>query len=257
MTFERVMEDNYVYVYNFAMKLSCHPQKAEDITQETFLQVYKNLHQLKEEKAIKKWLRTICYNCFLLECRKNNKELLSYVENIEELEREGNLIAVKLTEPEEEVVVEEDIKELQNGCFYAMARKLTLKQRIVFSMMDMFGMSLSETAEMIQLSENATKGLLHRARQNIDAFFSDHCDLIKEKNPCSCRAWINFRQNHENNQKKTKKIVDTIKDTGENYVFDETVRNKIYFLYRHMPEVKPDKGWFDNVFNSLKKNGIN
>jgi len=252
MKFETVMEEYYQYIFNFAMKLSCHPQKAEDITQETFLQVYKNLHQLKDENAIKKWIQTICYNCFLMECRKSNSELLSYVENIEELEQEGTIISYQIPGPEEEVVVAEEIKEMQNGCFYAMARKLTLKQRIVFSLIDMFGMSLAETAEMIQLSENATKGLLHRARKNLDAFFSDHCDLIKESNPCSCSAWIDFRQSHDDNHKKTKEIVDSIKDRGKSYTFNENVRNKINYLYSHMPEVKPDKIWFDKVLESLK-----
>jgi RNA polymerase sigma-70 factor (ECF subfamily) len=252
MQFETVMEEYYQYIYNFAMKLSCHPQKAEDITQETFLQVYKNLHLLRDEQAIKKWLRTICYNCFLTDCRKNSNELLSFVENVEELEQEGTMISYAIPGPEEEVVVAEEIKDMQNGCFYAMVRKLSLKQRIVFSLMDMFGMSLTETAEMVQLSENATKGLLHRARKNLDAFFSDHCNLIKEENPCSCKAWINFRQSHDDNRKKTKEIVDSIKDRGRDYTFDDHVRNKIKYLYSHMPEAKPDKAWFDHVLESLK-----
>lgn len=251
MKFETVMEEYYQYVFNFAMKLSCHPQKAEDITQETFLQVYKNLHQLKEDKAIKKWIRTICYNCFLIECRKNDTELLSYVENTEDLEQEGIMISYPIPGPEEEVVVADEIRELQNGCFYAMARKLTLNQRIVFSLIDMFGMSLEETSEMIELSENATKGLLHRARKNIDVFFSNHCNLINESNPCSCRAWINFRQSQDDNQQRTKEIVESIKDCGKDYIFDEKVRNKIKYLYSHMPEIKPDRIWFDKVLESL------
>jgi DNA-directed RNA polymerase specialized sigma24 family protein len=36
MQFERIKEEYYRYIYNFAMKLSCHPQAAEDLTQETF-----------------------------------------------------------------------------------------------------------------------------------------------------------------------------------------------------------------------------
>ncbi len=245
------MEEYYQYVFNFAMRLSCHPQKAEDITQETFLQVYKNLHQLKEDRAIKKWIRTICYHCFLMECRKNDAKLLSFVESTEELEQEGIMISRPIPGPEEEVVVADEIRQLQNGCFYAMARKLTLNQRIVFSLIDMFGMSLAETSEMIELSENATKGLLHRARKNIDAFFSDHCNLLNERNPCSCKAWINFRQSHDDNQQKTKEIVESIKDFGKDYIFDEKVRSKIKYLYSHMPEVKPDRVWYNKVLESL------
>lgn len=252
MQFEIISEEYYKYIYNFAMKLSCHPQSAEDITQETFLQAYKNLHQLKDEKAIKKWLRTICYNCFLMEYRKNKKQELDYVEDINVLELEGKIISSGNPEPEEEVLVGEEIKELQNGCFYAMVRKLTLQQRIVFSLIDMFGLPLAETADMVQLSENATKGLLYRARKNLDAFFSEHCDLIKLDNPCSCRAWIEFRQSQEANLKKTKELLQSIHNMGENYTFDEKVRNKIYYLYKHMPDMQPDQQWFQTIYASLK-----
>lgn len=252
MQFEKIMEEHYKYIYNFAMKLSCHPQRAEDITQETFLQAYKNIHQLKDDRAIKKWLRSICYNCFLMEYRKNKKEALNYVEDIEVLEQEGKIFSVRIPEPEEEVLVEEGIKELQNGCFYAMVRKLTLQQRIVFSLIDMFGLPLAETADMVQLSENATKGLLHRARKNLDAFFSEHCNLIKTDNPCSCKAWIDFRQSQETNHEKTKELLVSINDMGKNYKFDENVRNKIYYLYNHMPDTEPDKQWFHTILASLR-----
>lgn len=252
MQFERIMEDNYKYIYSFAMKLSCHPQGAEDLTQETFLQAYRKLHQLKDDRAIKKWLSSICYNCFLMENRKSKAKMLDYIEDIEVLETEGEIYPASFPEPEEEVLVEEAIKELQNGCFYAMVRKLTLPQRIVFSLTDMFGLPLAETADMVQLSESATKGLLYRARKNLDAFFSEHCNLIKTDNFCSCKAWINFRQSHEKNQEKAKEILESIDNIGKSYTFDQTTRNKINYLYRHMPDVEPDKQWFQTILAALK-----
>ena len=257
MQFEETMEKYYKYIYHFAMKLSCHPQLAEDITQETFLQAYKKLHQLKDDQAIKKWLRRICYNCFLMEYRKNKKDVLNYVEDIKELEQEGEMFSLRIPEPEEEVVVEEAIKELQNGCFYAMVRKLTLQQRIVFSLMDMFGLPLAETADMVQLSENATKGLLYRARKNLDAFFSGHCNLIKIDNPCCCKAWIDFRKSQEANHQKTRELLESINDMGKNYEFDEEIRNKLYYLYHHMPDIKPDQQWFNNILALLQDNAYN
>ena len=37
MDFGTVFTEHYVYIYNFALKLSCHPQDAEDLTQQTFM----------------------------------------------------------------------------------------------------------------------------------------------------------------------------------------------------------------------------
>ena len=30
MDFDSIFKDNYLYIYNFALELSCHPQNAED-----------------------------------------------------------------------------------------------------------------------------------------------------------------------------------------------------------------------------------
>lgn len=251
MEIEKIMNEYGEYIFKYALKLTCHPQKAEDIAQETFIRAWKNLEHLQDEKAVKKWLRTICMNCFLMDYRKNNKKKIEYVEELEMLEREGKLISI-LPEPDEEVIVEEAIKELQNGCFYAMVRKLTLKQRIAFSLIDMFGLRLEETAEILEISENATKGLLYRARMNLDAFFSDHCNLIEEKNPCSCKAWIEFSKTRDKNQENTRKLIETLEGKSANYIFNPSVRAKIKFLYGTMPDKKPSIEWYQNIILTLK-----
>lgn len=252
MEIENLIHEYGAYVFRYALKLTCHPQKAEDIAQETFIQAWKNLNQLKEEKAVKKWLRTICFHCFLMDYRKNDTKKVAYVEDIANLEQEGRFLMRENPLPDEEVLVEESVKELQNGCFYAMVRKLTLRQRITFSLIDMFGLSVSEVAEILELSEAATKGLLHRARMNLDAFFSDHCNLIDAKNPCSCRAWIEFSKSREKNQQAARKILDMLEEKSGIYKFNPSVRAKIHFLYSNMPDKKPNTEWYQRTILALK-----
>jgi RNA polymerase sigma-70 factor (ECF subfamily) len=252
MCIEDMIRQYATYIYNYAMKLACHPQKAEDIAQETFISAWKNIEQLRDEQAIKKWLRTICLNHFLMDYRKNNQEKTELHEDIESLEMQGNLLVTTIPGPEVEVIVEEAVRELQNGCFYAMVRKLTLHQRMTFSLVDMFGLSINEVAELLQLSESATKGLLHRARVNLDAFFSDHCNIINEQYSCSCQAWIHFRESQEQNQQMAQRIIKSLEDNTEGYIFNQAVRDKIYFLYRNMPDKKPNKQWFRDTVMALK-----
>jgi len=239
------------YIYNFAFKLTCHPQKAEDIAQETFISAWKNIHKLRDEKALKKWLRTICLNNFLMEYRKEQTKNLEYTDDIERLEYEGTLLSADIASPEDEIIVEDEIRQLQNGCFYAMVRKLTLNQRITFSLVDMFGLTTKEVAGVLEMSEGAVKGLLYRARMNIDSFFADHCNIIDIKNPCSCKAWIEFSNSRETNQSNMRKLVDKLDYKEKNYAFSKEVREKIFYLYKHLEDRKPSAAWYQNIISSV------
>ena len=251
MNYEDIFKENYLSIYNFALKLSCHPQDAEDLTQQTFMTAFEKENQLKDEKALKNWLNSICYRHFLMFVRSRGVTEESDLE-LEELETAGKIMKKTFPQAEEEVIVADELKNLQNGCFMAMVRKLTLKQRIAFSLVDMFGMNSDYVAELLEVSPNTLKGLLFRARMNLDSFFADHCNLIDIKNPCSCTAWINFRESHEKNKSQMKKMISHLDYKEKDYHFDNKVRAKVNYLYSHMPQAKPSDAWFSKVIEIFK-----
>jgi RNA polymerase sigma factor (sigma-70 family) len=252
MDIVQVYENYYQYIYHYALKLTCHPEDAMDLAQETFLKATKGKDTLISENAISSWLRTICFHEFLNMAKKREDKYLLDIEDICELEAEYNRRSFDTNTPEEEVIVAEEVLDMQNGCFYAMVRKLSLNQRIIFSIVDMYGMNTAEAAKLLDISENAAKALLHRARMNIDAFFSDHCGLIKEKNPCSCQAWKNFSVERAENQKQMRKLLDRLDYRNTGYTFDKKTRARVKYLYAHMPEWNPTDSWFQKVKKILQ-----
>ncbi|WP_432664960.1 RNA polymerase sigma factor [Wukongibacter baidiensis] len=255
MNFDQLFSKYSSYIYNYALKLSCDPSVAEDISQETFLKAWKNKGQLKNEEAIKYWLRKICLNTFLMKLRKEKGKIdLSYDE-LTSLEREGSVLQISSPSPspEDEVIVDEAIKEIQNGCFLAMVRRLTPNQRIAFSLIDMFGLSMDEVANLLGLSKSAIKALLHRARMNLDDFFSRRCNLVKVSNPCNCIAWRDFakHRNDIKNKALKKKLISSLDYTKANYAFDPEIRKKVQYLYSNMPDRKPSQEWYDNVIRLI------
>jgi len=255
MNAEELIHNYGTYIYNYALKLSCHPNTAEDLCQETFIKAWKKIDTLKNPDAIKSWLRRICFNNFLMNERKKNNHIELLYDEIINLEQEGNLYINTYTKPEDEIIVKESISELQNGCFLAMARLLTLNQRIAFSLVDMFGLSLEEVSEILNISKSATKGLLYRAHMNLDSFFDNHCNILDVKNPCSCEAWIEFANKKENLQieakQKNNKLIKTINYKESNYTFNNNVRNKINYLYKNMPDKKPSDEWYEGIIKVL------
>lgn len=246
---EKVINQYGQYVYNLALKLSANPNTAEDLAQETFIKAWKHISEIKNTSSIKNWLRTICINEFRMLLRKTNREKTSYVENLEELENDSHLLVRVSPLAIDEIQTTEEMARLRNGCFLAMTQKLSLNQRIAFSLIDMFGLSIKEVAEILEITPKAVKGLLYRARMNLEAFFQSHCSFLDINNPCSCTAWIEFVQSRNSLQKIMAETLN-YKETG--YVFDPEVRQKILYYYHNMPLEQPPQEWYDKVIFLVK-----
>lgn len=94
---ENIIESYGQYVYNLALKLSANPEYADDLTQETFIKAWLHIKELRSPEAIKKWLRIICINEFRMSLRKQQRENnVEYFESIEELERDGIIMKLKI-----------------------------------------------------------------------------------------------------------------------------------------------------------------
>ena len=250
VSMNEIVETYSTYIYTIAYKLTGKMEQAEDIAQETFIKAWKHLDELKDQTALKQWLRTICVNEFRMSLRKDIRQKITYVDNIEELEKDGEFLVNPTEDVIEEVQASEDVISMRNGCFLAMSRKLSVNQRIVFSLIDMFGLSIQEVADILEITPKAVKGLLYRARMNIDSFFQSHCYFLNTENPCRCKAWAEFFQNRSELQSFMQdKILDY---TEKGYEFDLEVRKKLSLYYQQIPDQMPRKEWYQRVISQFK-----
>lgn len=250
VSMNEIVETYSTYIYTIAYKLTGKMEQAEDIAQETFIKAWKHLDELKDQTALKQWLRTICVNEFRMSLRKDIRQKITYVDNIEELEKDGEFLVNPTEDVIEEVQASEDVISMRNGCFLAMSRKLSVNQRIVFSLIDMFGLSIQEVADILEITPKAVKGLLYRARMNIDSFFQSHCYFLNTENPCRCRAWAEFFQTRNELQAFMQdKILDY---TEKGYEFDLEVRKKLSLYYQQIPDQMPRKEWYQRVISQFK-----
>ncbi len=250
ISMEEIVEKYSTYIYNIAYKLTGKPEQAEDIAQETFIKAWKHLDELKEQAALKQWLHTICINEFRMLLRKDTRQKITYIDSIEELEKDGQLLVNPPENVTEEVQASEDVISMRNGCFLAMSRKLSINQRIVFSLIDMFGLSIQEVADILGITPKAVKGLLYRARMNLDSFFQSHCYFLNTENPCRCKAWAEFFQTRNELQSFMQdKILDY---TEKGYEFDLEVRKKLALYYHQIPDQMPRKEWYRKVISQFE-----
>ena len=82
---ELLVENHYSTLYRYAFRLSGSAQEAEDLTQETFCQAQKKLHQLREWDRAKSWLFTILRNAYLHRLRSMKLEKQVSLDGVGEL----------------------------------------------------------------------------------------------------------------------------------------------------------------------------
>lgn len=258
MEFVNIYELYNQYIYSFAYKLTNNREQAEDLAQDTFLKAYENITQLREEKYIKLWLRRICYNSHLMSVRANSKYKEVFYEDNEAVRNEIEVSHNDNTTPsaEDEIIVSEEIKAIQNGCFLTMVHNLSEYQRIVFSLVDMFGLTTKETAEILNESESAIKSLLHRARLKLDKFFGENCSLINVNNYCKCTSWDKFVSHRERIKNEFIENREKVDDDNNNLINNQNpidIERKLRYLYANMPDYKPSQEWYDRILSILKK----
>lgn len=66
----QLVSETYGDVYRYAYRLSGNEADAEDLTQQTFLVVQSNLHQVREAAKVQRWIFAVLRSCFLKSKRR-------------------------------------------------------------------------------------------------------------------------------------------------------------------------------------------
>lgn len=150
-------------LYNFGLRVCWDARDAEDLVQETFLNVFKYLKGFRYETKFKNWLYRIASSVCIKKRRKSkfapDREL-----SLDEF----------LPSDEAHVVTQfpdwttAPLEKLLNNELSETLRKATLslpeKYRVVILLRDMEGFTTEETAQIVNVTPANVKVRLHRAR---------------------------------------------------------------------------------------------
>ncbi len=162
--FEELIEKYEKMVYNLAYRIFNNYSDAEDMTQEVFLKVYKNIQKCSGKECIKTWVYTIAYNTCIDEIRKRKgKANISLNSTIDSDEGEYQIeIPSKEATPEKQLINKEEIKEIENAI-----NKLSEVHKTLFFLRDIKGLTYNEISEVMGINIGTVKSKLNRARTNL------------------------------------------------------------------------------------------
>ena len=175
--FATLVEKYQRLVHALAFRKVGNFQTAEDITQETFLQVHQKLATLNDPTKFSGWLYAIVNHLCIAWYRKNRLQTESLQEiHISEIETDvySRYIATEHAKTTAEV---------QHDLVKGLLTKLKERDREVITLHYFEEMTSSEIGEFLGISENTIKSRLHRARQQLKKYepmIQEALDIIIE-----------------------------------------------------------------------------
>ena len=171
--FAQLVDETSAHIYRVALQILGDDQDAEDVLQETYIKAFRALPDFEGRSSLTTWLYRIAVNEALMLVRKRKPQPISVEESTPfdaEAESEGMEIVDFCCLPEGELLSSESRRFLDQA-----VQNLPENLRVVFVMRDLEGLSIQETAEALNLSENNVKTRLLRARlrlrQELSVYF--------------------------------------------------------------------------------------
>ena len=186
--FEILIRRNNPFLYKIGMSYGyCH-EDVEDLMQETFIAAYLNLEKFKQHSSFKTWVvKIMLHQCFHKKQRlnfknektadTNNENVIPLFEKLQSSDGFKKIIDSELSHIIGEAIIH-----------------IPFDYRVVFLLRELNGMSTSETAESLHISEANVKIRLNRARrmlkkqlgamyslQDIFEFNLIYCDSVTNK----------------------------------------------------------------------------
>ena len=178
--FARLVDEYSSPIYRLGLRMLGTPQDAEDVLQNTFINALTHIQSFERRSSLATWLYRIASNEALMLIRKRKPEInLDDVENSEEDEdlRPTHFVDWSAL-PEDELLSGEGKRALDSAI-----HTLPESMRIVFLLRDVEGLSIKETADVLNLTETNVKTRLLRARmhlrEGLSTYYSER--MIEEK----------------------------------------------------------------------------
>ncbi len=150
-------------LYNFSLRMCRDPSDAEDMVQETFLNVFRYLKDFRYETKFKNWLYRIAASTCIKKRRKSKfapERELSLEDFIPKDEAEAQTQVPNWALMPLDQLLNEELADMVNQAILSLPEKY----RLVTVLRDIEGFSTAETAQISGLSAANVKVRLHRAR---------------------------------------------------------------------------------------------
>lgn len=241
---EKLILRHQAWVYNIAVRMVFRPQDAEEVTQEVLVKAITKLSTFKGESTFRTWLYRIAANHVLnMKRRWAETRTTTFADYGVLIESTPDLdLPDPKTVPVEVPLL---VAEAKNGCTMGMLLCLDRKQRLIFTLGAIFGLSDAVGAEVLEITPDNFRQCLARARRDLHSFMNHQCGLVNKNNPCRCpkktRGFIEAGHVDPRNLMFSPQHVERVRDVVPETVqeIEDVVERQHAAIYRDHPFLQP------------------
>jgi RNA polymerase sigma-70 factor, ECF subfamily len=158
--FEYLYKAHSRRVYSVCLRMTRNPAEAEDMTQQTFLQVFRKIGTFRGESGFSTWLHRVTVNVVLMHLRRKGPSEIPF----EDLDRSGS---DSESRPEYSASDTSMLSSVDRLNLRRAIRKLPSGYKRHFLLYDVLGYAHKEIARYLGCSTGSSKSQLHKARKRL------------------------------------------------------------------------------------------
>jgi len=162
-SFERLATLFQKKIYALSFNLTRNAMDSEDVTQEVLLTLFKKIHTFQGKSAFSSWVYRITLNASYMKLRSRKKDQSISIEELLPSFNGSGFQQEKIqdwSENTESLLFDNETRET----IQKAVDLLPDKEKVVFLLRDVEGLSTEKVSEILELTIPAVKSRLHRAR---------------------------------------------------------------------------------------------
>ena len=181
-------------VFNLAVRMLGNREDAADATQEILLKVVTHLGGFRHEAAFTTWVFQVARNHLLTAATRSKESPEVSLEGMAQRLQSGLDFAAAVQQADgQSVLTPEDklaARQVALSCTQSMLMALGREQRLVYLLDIVFHLPSTQAALVLDLTPEAYRQRLSRARAQLDAFTGNTCGLASDKAACRCEKQL-------------------------------------------------------------------
>ena len=176
-SFERLATLFQKKIYALSFNLTRNAMDSEDVTQEVLLTLFKKIHTFQGKSAFSSWVYRITLNATYMKLRSRKKDQSISIEELLPSFNGSGFQQEKIqdwSENTESLLFDNETRET----IQKAVDLLPDKEKIVFLLRDVEGLSTEKVSEILELTVPAVKSRLHRARLFLRKKLANYFEVI-------------------------------------------------------------------------------